>query len=174
MSNKWRAHLWYILAALVILMLFQSWYISSQQIDRIDYSEFRQLLEEGRIESVQVSENHIAGELKQPQEAGGPTRFETTRVPPDIAEELEQYGVSYDGRVETNFLSNLLSFSGSLIYRVISSPMVHQKQLTLSIMWVDKLPHPALRYSEPPGDLNWCASRFGERVHPVRIQNRPA
>jgi cell division protease FtsH len=109
-SNKWRTHLWYILAALVVLMLFQSWYISNQQIDRMDYSEFRQLLEEGRVESVQVSENHIVGELKQPQEAGGPTRFETTRVPPDIAEELEQYGVTYDGRVETNFFSNLLSW----------------------------------------------------------------
>jgi cell division protease FtsH len=103
-------NLWYLLAAVLLLFLFQSWWIAQQQTLELDYSEFRQHLVEGRVERVQISENYIVGELRQPLEEGGPTRFNTTRVDPDFADELEQYDVVYDGRVEDTFLPNLLAW----------------------------------------------------------------
>jgi cell division protease FtsH len=103
-------NLWYLLAAVLMLFLFQSWWIAQQQTLQLDYSEFRQLLVEGRVERVQISENYVVGELREPLEEGGATRFNTTRVDPDFATELEQYDVVYDGRVEDTFLLNLLAW----------------------------------------------------------------
>ena len=103
-------NLWYVGVALLLLMLFQTWWVSQQQTTALDYSEFRGLLQSGQIERVAISENYIVGTLEAPLEEGGPTRFHTTRVDPDFATELEQYDVAYDGRVESNFFANLLSW----------------------------------------------------------------
>jgi len=103
-------NLWYVGIALLLLMLFQTWWVAQQQTTALDYSEFRGLLQSGQIERVAISENYIVGTLEQPLEEGGPTQFHTTRVDPDFAAELEQYDVLYDGRVESNFFANLLSW----------------------------------------------------------------
>ena len=84
--------------------------MAEQQTTALDYSEFRELLQSGQIERVAISENYIVGTLEQPLEAGRPTQFHTTRVDPDFAAELERYDVAYDGRVESNFFANLLSW----------------------------------------------------------------
>jgi len=103
-------NLWYVLAALLLFMLFQSWWASTQQMTQIDYSKFQKLLDENKIERVAVSQNHIVGTLKQPLKKGGPTQFETTRVDPQMAADLQKHGVIYDGRVESHFLSNLIAW----------------------------------------------------------------
>jgi len=103
-------NLWYVLAALLLFMLFQSWWASTQQMTQIDYSKFQKLLDENKIERVSVSQNHIVGTLKQPLKKGGPTQFETTRVDPQMAADLQKHGVVYDGRVESHFLSNLIAW----------------------------------------------------------------
>jgi len=108
--KKTSINLWYVLAALLLFMLFQSWWASTQQMTQIDYSKFQKLLDENKIERVAVSQNHIVGTLKQPLKKGGPTQFETTRVDPQMAADLQKHGVVYDGRVESHFLSNLIAW----------------------------------------------------------------
>ena len=103
-------NIWYVGIVLLLLLLFQSWWVSQRQTAAIDYSEFQSLMQSGQVERVAVSDNYIVGTLKKPVEAGGPTRFRTTRVDPAFAAELARYGVAYDGEVESNFLGNLLSW----------------------------------------------------------------
>jgi len=110
MDRQTRLNLRYLLLALLVLFAVQFVVVGMRQVERIDYSRFEQLLEQGKIERVAVSEERIQGELTEPLEEGGPTRFQTTRVDPDFAEVLDHYDVAYDGRVETNFWSNLLSW----------------------------------------------------------------
>lgn len=110
MDRQTRLNLRYLLLAAVVLFAVQFIVVGMRQVEQIDYSRFEQLLEQGKIERVAVSEERIQGELTEPLEADGPTRFRTTRVDPDFAETLEQYDVAYDGRVETHFWSNLLSW----------------------------------------------------------------
>jgi cell division protease FtsH len=103
-------NIWYVGIALLLLMLFQSWWVSQQQTIALEYSEFQSLMRNGQVERVSVSENYIVGRLRAPLEEGGPTQFHTTRVAPDFAAELEQYDVVYDGRVESDLVANLLSW----------------------------------------------------------------
>jgi cell division protease FtsH len=74
----------------------------------IPYSQFEQLLKEGKVEAIGVSENFIQGTLREPLD--GKSRFVTTRVDPQFAEELQRYNVRFTGQIESTFLSDLLSW----------------------------------------------------------------
>ena len=58
---------------------------------------------------MRVSGNYIQGKLKAP-DAQGRTEFITTRVDPEIAQELEKYDVKFAGTIESTFLRDLLSW----------------------------------------------------------------
>jgi cell division protease FtsH len=103
-------NIWYVGIALVLLVLFQAWWVSRQQTTALDYSEFQALMRNGQVERVSVSQNYIVGTLREPLKQGGPLQFHTTRVDPAFAAELDQYDVVYDGRVESDFFANLLSW----------------------------------------------------------------
>ncbi|WP_191060982.1 ATP-dependent zinc metalloprotease FtsH [Geminicoccus harenae] len=109
MNKDVRFNLWYWLAALAGILFIQYLYSTNQQVAPILYSEFEQYLREGRVAEVAISDNFIRGEFKQPLE-GGERYFTTTRVDPDFANELQQYDVRFTGRIESNFLSDLLSW----------------------------------------------------------------
>ncbi|WP_424140698.1 ATP-dependent zinc metalloprotease FtsH, partial [Roseomonas chloroacetimidivorans] len=103
------AHAGYWVAAFILITLLQSWWAASQAVQPIPYSEFRQLVREQKVASVQVSGSHLFGTLKTPN-PDGRRLFETTAVPEDIAKELEAAGVTFTGVVPNTFWSNLLSW----------------------------------------------------------------
>src|SRR3712207_7421116 len=51
---------------------------------------FRSLLRGGKVAQIGISDRFIQGTLKEPL-PGGQTRFATTRVDPDLAQELQKY-----------------------------------------------------------------------------------
>ena len=108
MQRKTQINLWYAALAVFLLLLFQSWWVSSQQIEQIPYSQFQQLLNEGRIARVAVQDRYIRGELKEAQ--NGKRFFITTRVDPDIAKELEAKGVVFTGVIESTLWRDILSW----------------------------------------------------------------
>jgi cell division protease FtsH len=108
MSKHTRFHIGYWIAAIIGLLILQYFYASSQRVASIPYSEFQQLLHSGKVAKVQVSDHYINGTLKSP--LNGKTRFVTTRVSPQIAEELQKYGVTYTGEVPSTFLQDILSW----------------------------------------------------------------
>jgi cell division protease FtsH len=109
MNKQARFHIGYWIAAFIGVMLLQYAYVTTQRIAPIPYSQFEQLLRDGKVAEIGVSDRYIQGKLKEPIE-GGKSQFVTTRVEPDFAEELQKYGVVYTGQVESTFLSDLLSW----------------------------------------------------------------
>jgi cell division protease FtsH len=108
METRTRFNVAYLVFALVALLLVQRWWQEAQSIDVVPYSEFEQMLEEGRIAEITVGERHIVGKLKQPE--GRKTTVAANRVEPELAARLEKYGVPYTRQVESTFLRDLLSW----------------------------------------------------------------
>jgi cell division protease FtsH len=102
-------HIGYAIAAVIGVLLIQYVVSTAHQVATIPYSQFQQLIREGKVESVGVSDRFIQGTLKEPLQSGQ-KRFITTRVDPQFSAELEKYGVRYTGEVESTFLQDLLSW----------------------------------------------------------------
>jgi cell division protease FtsH len=98
---------YFVLAALALVWL-QS--ILTPQAKQLPYSEFKTLIEQGRVEKVLISDNLIRGVLK-PDEGGQPKNFITVRVPDDqLVPELQAKGVLFEGQYESPLLNALLSW----------------------------------------------------------------
>ncbi|WP_222376630.1 ATP-dependent zinc metalloprotease FtsH [Rhizobium leguminosarum] len=108
MNRKTRFNIWYWIIAFLLLAAFQSFFATTHQIARIPYSQFETDLKDGKIAEVAVSDNFIQGRYKEPQNER--PFFVTTRVEPDLAQQLRQYGVVVTGQIESTFLRDLLSW----------------------------------------------------------------
>jgi cell division protease FtsH len=109
MTQNTRFNIGYAVAAIFGLFLVQYFIAAASQIAPIPYSDFEQMLRQGKIASVGISDRVIQGTLKEPL-PGGQKQFVTTRVDPEIARELEKYGVRFAGQVESTLLRDLLSW----------------------------------------------------------------
>ncbi len=92
MTKQARFHIGYAVLAFFGVLFLQSLLSSAQQIAPIPYSQFQQLLQDGKVAAVGVSDRFIQGSLKEPL-PNGRTQFVTTRVEPGLAQELQRYGV---------------------------------------------------------------------------------
>ena len=79
MDRKTKFNIWYIVAALAIFTLVQSFYQTKTQYTAIPYSQFQTLLDQNKIDKVWIEQNTIEGTLKQP-EKDGLKQFVTNRV----------------------------------------------------------------------------------------------
>jgi len=79
------------------------------QTQRIPYSQFRTLLDEGKIAKVTVAGDTISGELKEPP-PGGTATFTTHSVPADLAAALSKQGVEFTGEPATSAFGTILSW----------------------------------------------------------------
>jgi cell division protease FtsH len=108
MDRRMQFHIWYVIAAIFGILILQQLWIQSQQISVIPYSEYLDDLKAGKVADVKVSGDYIQGDFKEPQK--GVKQFVTTRVPPDLAQQLQQYNVQFSGQVESTWLSTILSW----------------------------------------------------------------
>lgn len=109
MKPQARFNISYWLAALLGIAIIQYVIAAQQAVAPIPYSQFEQLLRDGKVAQIGISDRFIQGRLKEPLE-GGQTRFTTTRVDPDFAQELQRFNVEFTGQVESTFLRDLLSW----------------------------------------------------------------
>ena len=65
-SRKRQFMVWYVLAAVLGVLLFQQFWTSYSQVETIPYSEFEALLGQGKVAEVTVSTDSIQGTLKEP------------------------------------------------------------------------------------------------------------
>jgi len=103
--------IWYVLLGVWVVLILQNYLASVLAVKTIPYSEFLRLLKEQKITEVAISENIIQGRLMD----GGSTSghgalFKTVRVDPEISRLLEQYNVTFKGRMESTFLRDLFSW----------------------------------------------------------------
>ncbi len=94
----------------MILSFFwlQSIWFGSRTVQQIPYSQYETLMKQGDVQNLVVTEKHIRGEFKQPQ--NGFKSFVTNRVEPELAKELSGAGVSYRREIENTFIRDLLSW----------------------------------------------------------------
>ena len=109
MDKKTHLNFWFVIVALLSLMMIQNFYQHYTQIEPIPYSRFQHLLEQGQIAEIAITENQIIGTLKE-KHADGFKEFVTTRVDPEFAEMLDKYHVVYTGVVQSTWLRDLLSW----------------------------------------------------------------
>jgi cell division protease FtsH len=109
MNKQTRFHIGYWVAAIIGILVLQYFYTTAQTIEPIPYSQFQQLLHDGKVAEIGVSDRYIQGKLKEPL-PNGKKQFVTTRVDPQFADELQKYGVTYTGKVESTLVSDLLSW----------------------------------------------------------------
>jgi cell division protease FtsH len=109
MDTKFKINFWYVIAAMALLLLFQSWWVQSQQVETIPFSQFERLVDGKQIKDVFVAPDYITGTLKEPLKDGR-SEFVTTRVDPALTERLAKQGVVVTGVVPSTFLSDLLSW----------------------------------------------------------------
>jgi cell division protease FtsH len=110
MNNKVRFNIGYAIAAIFAVFLIQYFVSTASQIAVIPFSEYQQLLREGKVESVGISDRTLQGTLKEPLK-GGQKQFITTRVDQEVAQELEKHGVRFTGQIESTLLRDLLSWT---------------------------------------------------------------
>ncbi|MDH5262001.1 MAG: ATP-dependent zinc metalloprotease FtsH [Gammaproteobacteria bacterium] len=109
MDRKTHINFWYIVFAMLFVLSLQSWWAELRRVENIPYSEFQVMLEEGRLESIGISTTAIRGKLKFPT-AEGHEHIETVRIDPDFAKDLANYDVEFEGRIESNWLPQVLSW----------------------------------------------------------------
>src|ERR1043166_1130743 len=108
MDKRRQFHLWYVIAALIGFAVLQQLWAASQQVEVVPYSQYLDDLKANRIEEVRVSGSYIQGTYKEPKQ--GKKQFVTTRVPADIAADLESHGVRFAGAIQSNWLGDILSW----------------------------------------------------------------
>ncbi len=108
MDKKQQFSLWYFIAAVGAVLIFQAWLTTYQTVEPLEYSEFLDHLKNGEITEVTVAQDAITGKFKTP--VNGRDYFVTTRVDPVIANDLKQYGVKFSGAATNNLLSSVLSW----------------------------------------------------------------
>ncbi len=109
MDKKVHINFWYVIAAVLGMLWIQSLYLQSTERTPIPYSRFQTLLNDGKINEVEIGANYISGSLKK-VEPDGLKDFITTRVDSDLAKSLDKHGVTYTGVVENHLVRDLLSW----------------------------------------------------------------
>ena len=111
MQNQNRKRMLIIIGGIWLAYLLLNSLSSTAMMKTIPYSEFLKLAKEGKISEVAVSDNVIQGTMLSEDAPGdkGET-FQTVRVDGEISGVLEQNGIKYSGRIQSNFLSGLLAW----------------------------------------------------------------
>src|SRR6516164_584128 len=108
-DKKVHINFWYVIAAVLGMLLIQDLYLESTKLTPIPYSRFQTLLNQDKVEKIAIAPNYISGSLKEAQ-PDGLKDFITARVDPDLAQSLDKHGVIYSGVVENHWLRDLLSW----------------------------------------------------------------
>jgi cell division protease FtsH len=111
-----KAHftIWYFVIAFLIILLVQNYLVTRKTEDVIPYSEFKDSLRTGKIKDLTITQESISGERETEK---GLRRFQTTRVEDsDLVKELETYHVKYTGKIDSKWLTNILSWIIPLVF----------------------------------------------------------
>ena len=109
MDKKANFNAWYVVVAVLGMLVLQAIFQRAQQVEPLPYSQFREYLEQGKLDDLLITETRITGKIKNPAQ-GEPSGFVTTRIDPAFAQELEKHGVTFRGGSDQNFFTTLLSW----------------------------------------------------------------
>ncbi|MFZ2290282.1 MAG: ATP-dependent zinc metalloprotease FtsH [Halopseudomonas yangmingensis] len=105
-THQW--NLGYFFIAFMLLMIFQTWWASTQATRSIAYSEFLELLDRRAIADLVIGPDTIEGRYNTPE--GRIERFVTQRVEPELADRLVQHQIAFRHKPGNTLLASLLSW----------------------------------------------------------------
>ena len=112
-DNRRPLILYYVISLVVVLLLNAVLFpqIGRYSVKQVEYSEFLQMLDEGKIKSVEIDETQIAFKPTEQAEEGKVTYYTTNRVTADdkIVERLIDAKVTF-GQVVPEEMSPIISF----------------------------------------------------------------
>ncbi|HNQ85613.1 MAG TPA: ATP-dependent zinc metalloprotease FtsH [Deltaproteobacteria bacterium] len=108
MEKHYKFSIWYVLIGIWVVLLVQNYIAHMFVVKTIPYSQFLNLLKDGKVTEIAISENQIQGKMKD--EAGELVDFKSVRVDPELSQMLDQYKVTFKGEVEPTFFRDLLSW----------------------------------------------------------------
>ncbi|MGA2817027.1 MAG: ATP-dependent zinc metalloprotease FtsH, partial [Xanthobacteraceae bacterium] len=108
-ARKRQFMIWYALAAVLGVLLFQAFWTSYTQVETIPYSQFETLLDQGKVAEVTVGTDSIQGTLKEPLPSGK-HEFFAVRVDPQLAEKLASHQVVVNGAASGGIIQTILSW----------------------------------------------------------------
>ncbi len=125
MENKHQFSIWYFVIAFLFIAYLQSFF-NPPRIENLPYSEFKILLKAKKLEKLRLTETDISGtillrdidehlpyERVEALKINGDVEraFYTVRLnDPKLMEDLESSGVSFAGKKENRWLSNVISW----------------------------------------------------------------
>jgi cell division protease FtsH len=113
LEKRLKLNIYYVIIAIWGVLIIQYIISSSYQPLVLPYSEFQKALKNGRLGEITVLSDTIAGKITLKNEKSGQQEekdFRTVIVNPDIVKQLEQYNVTYSGKIENTFFKDLLSW----------------------------------------------------------------
>jgi cell division protease FtsH len=99
----------YLLVAVVAITFLRDLWVQQQKVDQISYSDFRALLEAGKVAEVTVGDTYIRGTLANPA-AGDKPEFITDKLALDVADFLAKYKVKFKAEHDSGWLKAILSW----------------------------------------------------------------
>jgi len=111
MEKRQKFSIWYVFIGIWAVLLIHSYIASMLASQMIPYSQFLDLLKNGKIAEVAVTANQIEGKMKVDGGQPGETKaFRTVRVDSDLSALLEQNKVVFKGQIESTFFRDILSW----------------------------------------------------------------
>ncbi len=113
-EKKTHFSIWYFVLAMIILMAFQTYFLSDQ-VGQIPYNEFKKLLQSNKLSDIVIYEDLISGKvqvseieglvspetIKQLGKGKENRSFITARLQdPDLVKDLESAGIKFTGKLE--------------------------------------------------------------------------
>ncbi|SKA12602.1 membrane protease FtsH catalytic subunit [Enhydrobacter aerosaccus] len=108
MKKEHQINFWYVVVALLGILIVQAYLVQLQKVEHIPYSEFRSLLESGKISEVVVGDTTIRGKLTTPKDQR--SEFVTNKMSPELADYLAKYNIKYSAEPDATWLTTLLSW----------------------------------------------------------------
>ena len=116
-SRKTHFTVWYIVIAFLLIFLLQN-YLTSQKVNEISYSQFKELVKENKVEDLVITPEIIRGRAKDytdTEPSGKP--FQTVRVEdPELIKELDKKGIQYKGKRENKWLTGIFAWVIPIIF----------------------------------------------------------
>ncbi len=103
----------YFFIALLVISWLQN-RVFEQQVQKLPYSEFKQMVRDGRVDKLILEPDRIRGQIKDAKENQG---FVTVRVPDEeLVKLLDDKNIQYSGRLESKWLESLLSWLLPMVF----------------------------------------------------------
>src|SRR5512139_4041321 len=109
MQRRLQFHFWYVVAAVLAVIVLHDLWVAAQRVEEISYRQFEQALQDGRVATVEITGTMLQGEYRT-ETPDGAKRFVTPRVDTELARELSQYDVQFKGVADNTLLRDVLSW----------------------------------------------------------------